>query len=104
MNKLINELTKAGFTNGDAEGYQADANDPSTGEGALNENGDYVVHGLYTKGDVQVLIEQTTAPDDPAGNVIRRHDPVVVISSPKGRVACNPNDLEAILHEVDALS
>lgn len=104
MNKLINTLQAAGFTAADHAAYEADANDPNTGEGALNENGEYVVHGLYTKGDVQVLIEQTTSPDDPSGSVIRRHDPVVVISSSKGRVACNPNDIEAIEHEIAALS
>jgi len=103
MNKLINELAAAGFTAADHKAYEDDANDPDTGDGALNANGDYVVHGLYTKGDVQVLIEQTTSPDDPDGDVVRRHPPVVVISSPRGRVACRPDDLDAILHEIDAL-
>jgi hypothetical protein len=63
----------------------------------MRANGPYELHGAWSKGDVRVHLEQTTAPDSSSGlNVIVQHPPVLVIVGPDLRVAVNPADTDAL--------
>jgi hypothetical protein len=84
----IKALEKAGFKHDDelksAHEEQADKN-------SMHETGPYVVHGVWRKGLVSVLFEQNNAA-------------VCVVSGPKGRAACNPDDTELLLLLVEELA
>jgi hypothetical protein len=102
MQALANKLDALGFTEDAAgkgyfEGLAADA--------GMHDNGPYVVHHVFTKGDVVVVIEQNTAPEDMGGmSAIVSHPACAIIESPKGRVAFNPDDVELAGNLVDELS
>jgi len=99
--ELGEALTAQGFID-DAQAKQV-AVDNAAAQG-LSDNGEYTTHVVYTKGDVVVVVEQNEAPDEAGSEVIIRHPAVAIITSPKGRVACNPKDVELVLAEVESLS
>lgn len=71
----------------------------------LSRNGPYTVLGAWSAGDLLVVCEQNTSPDVLGGlNATIQHPPVLVVSSPKGRVAVNPEDLELVRTVVADLS
>lgn len=59
----------------------------------MNDGGPYVAHEVYVKGDWSVTLEQTSAP---SGDLVITYPKVLVIDSPNGRVAVNPNDLDLV--------
>jgi hypothetical protein len=87
-------LTDAGFTEDtDLAGQLSDHADSA----GMRANGPYDVHGAWSKGDVRVHLEQTTAPDSSGGlNVIVQHPAVLVVTAPELRVAVNPDDVAAL--------
>ena len=86
-----------------------DAANPEVGGADMSEHGPYKVHNAWTKGDVKVWLEQNTAPDthepdeDEAVAVVT-HPRVLIVESPKGRVAVKPSEAATIADVVDALS
>jgi len=65
----------------------------------LSHNGAYVVLAVLTKGLVTIVFEQNTASENVGGlDAAVTHPAVAVISSPKGKVACNPTDAELIVN------
>jgi hypothetical protein len=103
MKDAIAVLEKAGFKHDDElkSGHeeQAEKND-------MHQSGPYVVHGVWKKGLVTVLLEQNTAAEPMGGGMsaIIQHPPVAVISGPQGRGSCNPDDVEALRHLLDVVS
>jgi hypothetical protein len=99
----IKALEKAGFKHDDelksAHEEQADKN-------SMHETGPYVVHGVWRKGLVSVLFEQNTAAEEMGGGMkaVIQHPAVCVVSGPKGRAACNPDDTELLLLLVEELA
>lgn len=93
MQALADTLADLGFAADDAaKGYlEGVATDLK-----LSDSGPYVVHSVFTRGDVTVTIEQNTNPEDMGGGMtaVVSHPPCAVIDSPKGRVAFNPNDVD----------
>lgn len=89
---LAETLTKLGFK-ADSKAKQVAVDNAEAQE--LSANGDYVVHDVFTKGDVVVTVEQNSSPEDLGGLTAQiTHPPVAIAVSPKGRVAFNPEDLE----------
>lgn len=83
MQETIDALVALGFTDADPAVFQA----VSDGLG-LSHNGAHIVHAYLTKGDVTAVIEQNVSPDTNAGvETIVKHPPVLILESPKGRVA-----------------
>lgn len=101
MDALADKLIELGFTaDAEAKGV-AEANAVEHG---MHENGPYVVHHVFTKGDVVVTIEQNTAPEDLGGmTAVVTHPPCAIIASPKGRVAFNPDDTDLAAALLDEL-
>lgn len=99
----ITAVESAGFTHSDdlkaAHVEQADKN-------GMHETGPYVVQGVWQKGLVSILVEQNTAAEPMGGgmNAIIQHPAVAIVSGPKGKAACNPEDTELLLALADSLS
>jgi hypothetical protein len=89
-------LEKAGFKHDDE---LKSAHEEAADKNEMHKDGPYVVRGVWKKGLVTLLFEQNTAAEPMGGgmNAIIQHPAVCVVSSPKGRVACNADDTELIL-------
>ncbi len=105
---LLDEL---GFKNdrAAAKDVLAKAKDPNVGGGDMTESGPYVVHGVWAKDDVRVVVEQNTAPDRrDAGEdepvAIVTHPKVAVVSGPKATVAVTASDTESLRRMIEAVS
>ena len=99
LSRVEETLTRLGFT----EHPDHPAANPSR-IAALSENGPYVVHGTWQKGDTIAHVEENVAPEtfeDPDGNVFTAEQyhfpPVIVVENTVtgGRVAISFHDLEA---------
>jgi hypothetical protein len=87
-------LDEAGFTaDSDLASQLSDHADAA----GMRSNGAYELHGAWSKGDVRVHLEQTTAPDASGGmKIIVEHPPVLIVVAPNLRVAVNPDDTDAL--------
>lgn len=96
-------LTSAGFAE-DAE--LKTATEASAEKNGLSASGDYVVLSAWKKGLVTLLFEQNTAPEDLGSGLTATvtHPAVCIVSSPRGRIACNAGDTELILNVAEDLS
>lgn len=83
MADISDVLLDLGFTKGDVEPWQKLSD-------AMHLSDEYphkVLH-FFTRDDVAVMIEQNMSPDSSGGvEVVMKHPPVMVVESPKGRVA-----------------
>lgn len=71
---------------------------------SLNQGGEYRVHSTHIKGDMKVLCEQNSHPDAPGSETVVTYPKVLVVESPKGRVAVRPVDTEALRDAIQQLS
>jgi len=99
---LADTLVTLGFLeDDDAKNYFAGL----ASDAKMHDNGPYDVRQVFTKGDVVVLVEQNTAPEDMGGmSAVVSHPACAIIESPKGRVAFNPEDVELAENLVNELS
>lgn len=94
---VVDVLAQLGFIEKDAQVFQGISDQLD-----LSHNGDHKVKAYYTKGDVTAVVEQNVSPDTSGGvEIITKHPAVLILESPKGRVAV-PNfddnaDLVAVL-------
>lgn len=96
-------LKKAGFKHDD-ETKAAHEEHATTND--MHKDGPYVVHGVWKKGLVNLLFEQNTAAEPMGGGMsaVIQHPHVCIVSGPKGRVACNADDMDLILAMVSEVS
>lgn len=93
----------------EAAGFQHD----DDGKGHLEEfankagmhnGGDYLVHGVWKRGMVQIHVETNTNTEVQDGiSSVVTHPSVAVVSGPNGKVTVNATDLEGILFAADQL-
>lgn len=71
----------------------------------MSLNGAYLVLNVYVRNDVLVTIEKNESPEDLGGyTAIIQHPALAIVTSPKGRVAVNPTDVDLVLSVVSDLS
>lgn len=100
--ELEKALTAAGFTHDDE---LKDAHVTRADENGMHDSGPYVVHGVWKRGEVTVLVEQNTAKEDIGGmRAAVDHPAVCLITGPKGRIAANPEDVELVLAVAEDLT
>lgn len=102
MPRFDEALLSQGFTLDEASRSAAQQNADAQG---MSVNGPYVVESVHVKGDVLVSVERNQSPEDLGGyTALVTHPALAVVTSPKGRIACNPNDVELVLSVVGDLS
>ncbi len=85
----IDTLKGLGFTEGDTKGFQALSDDLGL---SVNDN-PHKVQAVLTKGDITALIEKNVSEDTSGGvEVIQKHPAVLILESPRGRVAVANHD------------
>lgn len=91
-------------------GFQADAELKTAHEEAavsmgMDTGGPYKVLAVYRKGLTNVLIEQNTASEQVDGmEITTSHPALALVQGPKGKVGCNPSDIELLLSLITELS
>lgn len=67
-------------------------------DNGLSDNGPYVVHGAWSKGDIKIHLEQNTAPDtDGELSALVSHPPLLVVEKGDKRLfALSPRDVESL--------
>lgn len=84
----IDTLTRLGFNDDGPQQFQALSDDMG-----LSANYPHKVLGVYTLGNVTALIEQNMSEDVSGGvEVIQKHPAILILESPKGRVAISNFD------------
>ena len=91
-------LTELGFSETDDHGIHERT------FSSLQNGGPYVVHSTHTKGEVKVICEQNSFPDTLGSETLVTYPKVLVVESPKGRVAVRPVDEQALRDSIEALS
>jgi hypothetical protein len=71
---------------------------------ALQAGGPYVVHSAHGKGDIKVICEQNSHPDQPGSETVVTYPKVLVVESPKARVSVRPVDTDALRDVIEQLS
>lgn len=93
----------AGFTHDDElkSAHEAQAN-----KHKMHDSGPYVVHGVWRRGLVNLIVEQNTAVEEISGGLTAaiQHPTVCVVVGPGGRAACNVADTALILQLAEELS
>lgn len=99
----ISTLEKVGFKRDDD---LKSAHEVHADENGMHATGRYVVDSVWKKGLVTVLFEQNTAAEDLGGGMaaVIQHPSVCIVSGPKGKAACNPEDTELILTLIQELA
>jgi hypothetical protein len=94
-------LEASGFTHDDdGKGYLEEFANKAN----MHNGGDYVVHGVWKRGMVQVHVETNTNTEVQDGiSSVVTHPSVAVVSGPNGKIAVNATDLEGILSAADQL-
>lgn len=95
--ELHEALEQAGFTH--ADDLKAAHEERATKNG-MHNSGPYVVHHVWTKGLLSIVLEQNTCPDgdETSGlSALVTHPPVCVVTGPGGRCAVSPNYIEGVL-------
>lgn len=83
------------------------ADHPETGGGDMSHNGAYKLLAAYSKGNVIVVAEQNTAPEDMGDgetSAVVTYPKLLIVEGPNGRCAVRPADVEALKAVIEALS
>ena len=95
MDAVTVALEGAGFKHDDE---LKGAHEESATSNEMHTGGPYVIHGVWRKGLVSIVVEQNTDTIETDGmSVSTTHPPVAVVQGPKGRAGCNPSDADLLL-------
>lgn len=90
----IDTLKALGFTEQDTAEFQALSDDLGL---SANDN-PHKVQAVLVKGDITALIEKNVSEDNSQGvEIVQKHPAVLILESPKGRVAIPNFDNEALM-------